>query len=87
MPTSITTGNGIKNTLTTSSCWAFKHPKHRPNANRMRSEQAARERNLEFPILVDLHSANWKAWSNTMWPTVYVSSTAMATCVTCGKVS
>ena len=34
--------------------------------------QAARERNLEFPILVDLDSANWKAWSNTMWPTVYV---------------
>ena len=35
-------------------------------------KQAARERNLEFPILVDLDSANWKAWSNTMWPTVYV---------------
>jgi peroxiredoxin len=35
-------------------------------------KQAARERNLEFPILIDLDSANWKAWSNTMWPTVYV---------------
>ena len=35
-------------------------------------KQAAREQNLEFPILVDLYSANWKAWSNTMWPTVYV---------------
>lgn len=35
-------------------------------------EMAARERGLEFPILVDLASENWKAWANTMWPTVYV---------------
>ena len=35
-------------------------------------ERAAQEQQLEFPILVDLDSANWKAWSNTMWPTVYV---------------
>ena len=33
---------------------------------------AAEERGLEFPILVDLDSKNWKAWGNTMWPTVYV---------------
>ena len=33
---------------------------------------AAKERELNFPILVDLESKNWKAWSNTMWPTVYV---------------
>jgi len=33
---------------------------------------AAAERKLEFPILVDLASENWKAWGNTMWPTVYV---------------
>lgn len=33
---------------------------------------AAAERDLEFPILVDLESENWKAWGNTMWPTVYV---------------
>ena len=35
-------------------------------------EQAAREQQLGFLILVDLYSANWKAWANTMWPTVYV---------------
>lgn len=29
-------------------------------------------RGLDFPILVDLKSENWKAWGNTMWPTVYV---------------
>ena len=35
-------------------------------------ERAAHEQQLEFPILIDLDSANWKAWANTMWPTVYV---------------
>ncbi|MFN3192425.1 MAG: redoxin domain-containing protein [Aureliella sp.] len=33
---------------------------------------AAKKRQLDFPILVDLESKNWKSWSNTMWPTVYV---------------
>ncbi|MCR9291793.1 MAG: redoxin domain-containing protein [bacterium] len=35
-------------------------------------KSAAGERDLKFPILVDLASDNWKSWSNTMWPTVYV---------------
>jgi peroxiredoxin len=35
-------------------------------------EAAAVERDLQFPILVDLESKNWKAWGNTMWPTIYV---------------
>jgi peroxiredoxin len=39
-----------------------------PNAVR----SAAKERELEFPVLIDLESENWKAWGNTMWPTVYV---------------
>ncbi|WP_442482559.1 redoxin domain-containing protein [Aeoliella sp. SH292] len=33
---------------------------------------AAKDRDLQFPILLDLDSANWKAWGNTMWPCVYV---------------
>ncbi|QEG32823.1 redoxin domain-containing protein [Bythopirellula goksoeyrii] len=33
---------------------------------------AAQDQELEFPILIDLESKNWKAWGNTMWPTVYV---------------
>ena len=33
---------------------------------------AAIERKLDFPIVVDLESENWKAWGNTLWPTVYV---------------
>ena len=33
---------------------------------------AASERDLKFPIMIDLKSENWKAWGNTMWPCVYV---------------
>jgi peroxiredoxin len=47
-----------------------------PETSRERDPQAvkaaARDRELQFPILVDLDSENWKAWGNTMWPTVYV---------------
>lgn len=35
-------------------------------------KKAAKEKGLDFPILVDLQSQNWNAWGNTMWPTVYV---------------
>lgn len=27
---------------------------------------------IEYPVLMDAQSANWKQWSNTMWPTVYL---------------
>ena len=27
---------------------------------------------LEFPVLVDNEKANWNAWGNNMWPSVYV---------------
>jgi peroxiredoxin len=33
---------------------------------------AARRDGLTYPVLVDLEAKNWKAWGNTMWPTVYV---------------
>jgi len=33
---------------------------------------AASERDLKFPIMIDLKSENWKACGNTMWPCVYV---------------
>ncbi len=33
---------------------------------------AAKDQGLPFPILLDLDSANWRAWGNTMWPCVYV---------------
>src|SRR6185312_5916366 len=27
---------------------------------------------LEFPVIVDNEKANWNAWGNSMWPSVYV---------------
>ncbi len=33
---------------------------------------AAKKAGFEFPVLVDLKSANWDACGTTMWPTVYV---------------
>jgi thiol-disulfide isomerase/thioredoxin len=27
---------------------------------------------MEYPVLLDAQSGNWNAWSNTMWPTVYL---------------
>lgn len=35
-------------------------------------ERAAREQGIRYPVLLDLKGSNWAAWSNTMWPTVYV---------------
>ncbi len=47
-----------------------------PETNRERDpeavRQAAMERHLEFPIIMDSEMKNWNAWANTMWPTVYV---------------
>jgi peroxiredoxin len=47
-----------------------------PETQREREPSAVRDAasaaGLAFPILVDLESKNWKAWANTMWPTVYV---------------
>ena len=34
-------------------------------------EQAAKH-GLKFPIAVDNDGANWRAWDNRYWPTVYV---------------
>ncbi|MEO1498178.1 MAG: redoxin domain-containing protein [Planctomycetota bacterium] len=34
--------------------------------------RAAAARDLDFPILVDVASENWRAWGNTVWPCVYV---------------
>lgn len=33
---------------------------------------AAEADGFQFPVLIDLTRDNWNAWSNTMWPTVYV---------------
>ncbi len=35
-------------------------------------QSAAKDKGFKFPVLIDVASKNWDAWSNTMWPTVYV---------------
>jgi peroxiredoxin len=37
-----------------------------------RIKAQAAKHDLKFPIAVDNDSANWKAWNNRLWPTVYV---------------
>lgn len=32
----------------------------------------AREKGLSFTIAVDSQHKNWQAWSNTIWPAVYL---------------
>ncbi len=37
-----------------------------------RVRAAAEKDKFHFPVLIDLENQNWKAWGNTMWPTVYI---------------
>lgn len=37
-----------------------------------RVAQAIEADAIEYPVLMDGQSKNWAAWSNTMWPTVYL---------------
>ncbi|TWU35173.1 redoxin domain-containing protein [Novipirellula artificiosorum] len=33
---------------------------------------AAKSEGIEYPVMLDADSSNWKTWGNTMWPTVYL---------------
>jgi peroxiredoxin len=35
-------------------------------------EKKLHENNLKFPVAVDNQKKNWRAWSNSMWPSVYL---------------
>ncbi|MDG2224301.1 MAG: redoxin domain-containing protein [Rubripirellula sp.] len=37
-----------------------------------RVTSAVKSDGMTYPVLLDGESQNWKAWSNTMWPTLYV---------------
>jgi hypothetical protein len=37
-----------------------------------RIKEQAKKNGLKFPIAVHNDGANWNAWSNRVWPTVYV---------------
>ena len=34
--------------------------------------QTAKEKGLSFPIAVDNQKHNWRAWTNRVWPSVYL---------------
>jgi peroxiredoxin len=40
------------------------------NVETLKTKLAAER--LEFPVLVDNERANWNAWGNSMWPSVYI---------------
>ena len=35
-------------------------------------DRKIKEDDLAFPVLIDNDSANWNAWGNSMWPSIYV---------------
>ncbi len=35
-------------------------------------QRAVKQRELKFPIAMDLHAETWKAWGNSVWPAVYL---------------
>ena len=47
-------------------------PETRLEADPGAVREAAKKRGIQYPVLVDLDKGNWNAWSNTMWPTVYI---------------
>jgi peroxiredoxin len=47
-------------------------PETSPESDPAKIRAAAKEHGITYPVLIDLKKANWDAWANTMWPTVYV---------------
>lgn len=47
-------------------------PETAAERNRDQVLAAAKREGIKYPLLLDLESSNWKSWSNTMWPTVYL---------------
>ena len=47
-------------------------PETAPEHNVANVRQKMQEAGFDFPVLLDNQLRNWKAWGNTMWPTVYL---------------
>ena len=49
---------------------------HTPETQRERSvdglRESVRQRGIEYPVAVDAGNANWNAWGNRIWPSVYL---------------
>ena len=51
---------------------AFHTPETQEEYDFEKLKNAARERGIQYPIAVDNEKANWKAWGNDVWPSVYL---------------
>ncbi|MEO1616797.1 MAG: redoxin domain-containing protein [Planctomycetota bacterium] len=47
-------------------------PETRAERSRERVSAAIPEQGIEYPVLFDEQSQNWKTWNNQMWPAVYL---------------
>ncbi|NND95750.1 MAG: redoxin domain-containing protein [Pirellulaceae bacterium] len=47
-------------------------PETASERNFAKVKAAAQAEGIRYPVLLDGESANWRTWSNTMWPTVYL---------------
>jgi thiol-disulfide isomerase/thioredoxin len=49
---------------------------HTPETEKERQlhglRQSIKDRHIEYPVIVDANSENWKAWGNSVWPSVYL---------------
>jgi len=50
----------------------FQTPETDAERNLDNLRRNVRERQIAYPVAFDLKSENWKAWSNDMWPSVYL---------------
>lgn len=50
----------------------FQTPETDNERNLDQLRRNVRERRIEYPVAFDLSSANWKAWANNLWPSVYL---------------
>lgn len=47
-------------------------PELAPERDAGKVKQAAKKAEMQYPVALDVDSATWKAWDNTMWPTLYL---------------
>jgi hypothetical protein len=47
-------------------------PETRGEFNVETVRQKVAENGLNYPTIIDNEKANWDAWGNSMWPTVYL---------------
>lgn len=47
-------------------------PETSPEGDFGNLKREVKEAELNFPVMMDEHEANWNKWGNSMWPSVYL---------------